>query len=1702
MKRISRRQALRRQRSVQSSSVESLEVRALLSANSGMPEHIPGEILIQYRSGINALERFQHTAAFGATPTETIHTRTMKLLGQGAMERVSLPPGMSIASACASISADPDVLFAEPNYIYHPTAVSNDPDYTNGSLWGMYGSDSPDVAGPSGTTNEYGSNAEAAWLADVTGSRDIVVGIVDEGVDITHPDLVDNIWVNPFETPGDGIDNDGNGYIDDIHGWNFSDNNNVVFTSGQDDHGTHVAGTIGGVGNNTTGVAGVNWEVTMIPAKFLGPTGGSTSDAVRAIDYLTDLKIRHGINLVASNNSWGGGGYSDSLKSAIIRAAKAEILFVCAAGNDNLDNDVFTSYPSQYSTLTGTTTETAASYDSVIAVAAIGPDGSRASFSSYGLTTVDLGAPGVSIRSTVGGGGYDDYSGTSMATPHVTGAIALYASIQPGSVTGAQMRGALLDNVIPTTSMAGITVTGGRLDVRAMLGELESISFNSGVYSPTALAGISLRHDASNADPASAETVSVTVTSTTESGGLTVQLTETGANTGVFTGTVQLDDGAVATDSLLQVSDGDTLGVALPGSSLSNSAQVDGAGPTLSSINAVPALVAATITWTTDEPGTSVVRYGLSPTSLTQTVSSSQLTLSHSLQLLGLSSETTYYFEVESTDGVGNSTTSPVLNFTTLAAASILFVDDDQGVALERYFTAALDANTLNFDTWNVSARGEIPTAANLQNYEVVIWNTGFNYTATGAGLGTAEQAAIAAYLDAGGRIFLSGQDILYNGVTSTFRQNYLKVASFTNDTQRSAHTERGTTDNPITGGLSLSISSPTTDSLWIDTVAPVADASGLLTTGTNTGSGPYTGVNYRGDYTAGGFGVVFTTAPFEAITGAGNRATVMGNVIAYLTELPAPTIGISVSSPAPSNRTTEPGGQVTFAVKLLSQPTADVTIPVSSSDTGEGTVSVASLTFTPGNWATPQTVVVTGVDEDVDDNDQSYQIVLGAATSTDTDYSGLDADDLSLVNVDDDTAGISVSAASSTSTTEAGATSSFTVSLDSEPLDSVTIGISSADTSEGTVTLTSLTFTAANWDTPQTVVVTGQDDDIDDGDISYSIVTDAAISSDALYSGMNASNVTLTNLDDDTAGITVSAPTATQTSETGTAISFTVQLNSEPTAQVTIPVSSSDTTEGTVSTSSLVFNASNWSTPQTVTVTGQDDLMADGDINYSIVIGAASSPDSLYSGMNPDDIALVNTDDEEAGGITVGNLSGTTTSEDGNAVTFTIVLISSPAASTTVTIPISSSDSTEGLVSAASVTFDSGNWNVPQTITVTGQDDSVFDGDISYDVVIAAATSTDPRYNGLNPGDITLVNTDNDEAPPSSGTKFYVVDDLWASTFEYEEDGTLVESNSLAGANFYPRGAAATADGDRVWVVDSNKNVYVYDTAGALLGSWRADGLRRRALLEGIATNGVDVWLVDNRNDCVYRFNGAASRLSGSSTVSFQFDLAAGNNKPRGIVYGETFGQPALYVLNDDAGVDHVYEYPLENGIPQEGNAWAIAGVNARPRGIALDPTNASMDIWIADAGTDQVYRYADARISPAPSLVSSFALDSNNRSPQGIADPPPAEAEVAIFSTPAVSLQGYADVPQLRLVLGDDLRLLLEHDVSAIAVAERSAAREVAAENDQQATDADWAAMFSAEQFPETGELTNLPSSEAVGEQLDLIFEEGVCEELLMQH
>ena len=414
-------------------------------------QYAAGQLIIQYRSFATAADKARVGKALGNGVTADVLARKgskQGVYGDLELVRFNFPAGTQMSAKIDAIINDPAVDFAEPNWLVSHAATSNDPEVVAGKLWGM--------------TGTFGSQASVAWAANKTNCSTVVVGIIDEGYMFNHADLAANAHKNPGEIAGNGRDDDGNGLVDDVYGWDFDGNNSSVFDGAADDHGTHVAGTIGGVGGNGVGVAGVCWNVKLMGAKFLGSRGGTTANAIKAVDYFTDLKTRHSMNIVATNNSWGGGGFSQGLQDAISRANNAGILFIAAAGNSGANNDATPAYPSGYNVA------------NVIAVASITSTGTMSSFSQYGATSVDICAPGSAIQSTLpvaGKGknatvtsGYGSYSGTSMATPHVTGAAALYKALNP-SATAAQIKTALLGSATATASCAGKVVTGGRLNV-------------------------------------------------------------------------------------------------------------------------------------------------------------------------------------------------------------------------------------------------------------------------------------------------------------------------------------------------------------------------------------------------------------------------------------------------------------------------------------------------------------------------------------------------------------------------------------------------------------------------------------------------------------------------------------------------------------------------------------------------------------------------------------------------------------------------------------------------------------------------------------------------------------------------------------------------------------------------------------------------------------------------------------------------------------------------------------------------------------------------------------------------------------------------------------------------------------------------------------------------------------------------------------
>ncbi len=380
--------------------IASLAIMALLSmagpvsaaSEPQRPEFVPGEVLIKFNTNATAEET--------NSILQKIQGKLKKKFNQTDIQLVNVPVD-TVKKAIRQLKLNPLIKFAEPNYLRYLNTFPDDLQFSD--MWGL------DNEGQTGGTINADINAPEAWDIS-TGNANMVVAVLDSGADMEHEDLAANIWTNPGEIPENGIDDDGNGYIDDIHGWDFAYNENDPSDTDTicGGHGTHTAGTIGAVGNNGIGVAGINWDVQIMPLKIFKKTlfifcSTSSADIVEAIQYATTMGVR------VSNNSYGGGPFSQSEYDAI---QASDMVFVAAAGNEGVNNDTTPSYPANYD------------LDNIIAVAATDHNDDLAAFSNFG-TSVDIAAPGVDILSTIPYDSYDFFDGTSMASPHVAGAAAL-----------------------------------------------------------------------------------------------------------------------------------------------------------------------------------------------------------------------------------------------------------------------------------------------------------------------------------------------------------------------------------------------------------------------------------------------------------------------------------------------------------------------------------------------------------------------------------------------------------------------------------------------------------------------------------------------------------------------------------------------------------------------------------------------------------------------------------------------------------------------------------------------------------------------------------------------------------------------------------------------------------------------------------------------------------------------------------------------------------------------------------------------------------------------------------------------------------------------------------------------------------------------------------------------------------------------------
>ncbi|CAG0982317.1 serine protease [Geobacteraceae bacterium] len=462
-------------------------------SNATPPPYREGELIVKYRDHVSEARRMAGHSRHGS--------KRKKEFRDLHMEQVKIRPGLSVEKAIREFEADGDVEYAEPNYVLKATNVPTDPKFY--STWGL-----------------TKINAPAAW-DNTTGSAGVVVAVIDSGIDYNHPDLKANMWVNQSELTGrPGVDDDGNGAVDDIYGYNaVSNSGNPMDDNG---HGTHVAGTIGGVGNNGIGVAGVNWSVRIMACKFLAASGsGYTSDAIECLQYIKKMKSR-GVNIVATNNSWGGAGYSRALSDAI--NAQRDILFIAAAGNAASNNDTTATYPAGYN------------LPNVIPVAATTSSDGLASFSNYGRRSVLVGAPGYSILSTYPNNRYVSMSGTSMATPHVAGLAALIKAKYP-TQDWRGIRNLILSGGDRPVSLSAKTVTGRRINAFGSLTCADSRVFSALKYPSIIQPGVATTLSALSincANPAGPVTVSL-------SGGEVMTMRDDGvspdlaAGDGVFT---------------------------------------------------------------------------------------------------------------------------------------------------------------------------------------------------------------------------------------------------------------------------------------------------------------------------------------------------------------------------------------------------------------------------------------------------------------------------------------------------------------------------------------------------------------------------------------------------------------------------------------------------------------------------------------------------------------------------------------------------------------------------------------------------------------------------------------------------------------------------------------------------------------------------------------------------------------------------------------------------------------------------------------------------------------------------------------------------------------------------------------------------------------------------------------------------------------
>ncbi len=1321
---------------------------------------VAGEIIVKYKPGIEGTARDTLLSAVGLSRAKRKGLFWADFVGRvPSLEVLKLPSGKDTAAAIKALKAQPGVAYVQPNYLYKPCfPAPNDPRF--GEQWGLENTTTPNV--------DIG--ALQAWDY-TTGSGDIVVAILDQGVDLGHPELAANIWVNPADPP-DGLDNDSNGLVDDTNGWDFFWNDNTVFEGGLTDlHGTHVAGVVAAAMNNSTGIAGVAPNVKIMPLKFMGPDGGSTSTAVQAINYA----IAHGVRII--NASWGSGAYDQALRDTIQAFGEAGGVFIAAAGNGDssgygYDTDVTPFYPASYN------------LPNIISVAAVDSRGSLVRNSNTGKVTVDLGAPGAAILGPVP-------SQTPAAGPaalEVTGAAGSKAVVWG---FGAEMftdAAARTDAIGRAMTALGVVASGNVLvvdddqndappyDVRAYytgplisLGYIPTVvnvpintdgpsaatmaTYDAVVWFTGAAFG-ALEYCLTSADQANLTTYlagggklflsgqdalwGTEETSFVRNVLQTWDLAEwvgpayhTGLTgvAGAYAGASYSQwQGNNIEDFLAPWTSAAKVVLTYPGGPYTNTYDnLEGTSAAAPYVTGVVALLLSQRPSATPADVVQAITATVTPLSVLRNVTVTGGMVYAPGALAAITRGVTVNPEILSLsegDPAGSYTVvlrgAPTGDVTlTATPGPEVTVDNGQG------------GSTLTFtpDNWNTPQTMLV--------------------CAVDDAIVEGNHAGLIAHAATGG-----GYDgVTVSTVTANIADNDSPVVTVVESDGLTAVTEGGATDT-YTVVLGRQPCADVTIIATTDSQVTVDNGRGgkVLTFTAANWSVPQTFTVIAVDDT-----IVegpHTGTITHAASGGGYAGAVIAGVTAAIADNDRP--GLVITESGGSTQVTEGGATDTYTLCLNGPPSGDVIVTAITD--GKTTVSPTTHIFTLFDWDFPQPVTVTAVDdatvEALHDSDITYTASGGGYTA------GTPVGTVNVTITDNDTPGVSIiETGGATQVTEGGTTDTYQVVLTTIPSGPVTITAAAGPevtVNNGTGGQT-LTFTPSDWNMPQTFTVIAVDDTVVEGQ-HLGVITHSA--SGGGYAGVVIAGVNAVVTDNDlpeaaiiesggrtdvTEGAVLGAP--------GFSDTYTVVLARQPSGTVTVTAQADNqvTVAGAGGTNKLTFTTSNWNVPQTLTVKAVDDAIVEGTPHPGVIAHAASG--GGYAGAT---IASVNANvtDNDLPAVIVTQSGGSTQVTEGGATdTYTVVLARQPSGTVTIVATAAPSgvpawptkvlvDAGSGAAASVNLVFTTANWNVPQSITVSAVDDDLIEGPHSTTI---SHTASGGGYTGAPIAAVSPAITDND---------------------------------------------------------------------------------------------------------------------------------------------------------------------------------------------------------------------------------------------------------------------------------------------------------------------------------------------------------------------